>query len=191
MARVSAEPCALASHGSALGCQGCRQHCLVPRAVRLHLPSTGFCPSRAHACSHNRPEIQRCSPKSKKPSHQGVCLLWERHPRLVKMLFWGQETTAWRPFTPRWERICYSEIRKCLGEGLTALTDIMVTPLPSTSVLWPVPWVVQAAKPFSTSCLSCMGAAVEAPVVQADPADLIRTQLRSKSAFTFFMLTTA
>lgn len=40
-ARVSVEPCALASHGAALGCRGCRQHCWVPRPTRLCLPSAG------------------------------------------------------------------------------------------------------------------------------------------------------
>lgn len=40
-ARVSVEPCALASHGAALGCRDCRQHCWVPRPTRLCLPSAG------------------------------------------------------------------------------------------------------------------------------------------------------
>lgn len=60
----------LALHGAAPGCCGSGQHCWVPG-----MRQEGSCPGHTQACPHNTPEIQRCMPKSKEPSHQGICLV--------------------------------------------------------------------------------------------------------------------
>lgn len=192
-ARVFAEPCALAPHGAALGCLGCGQHCRVLRSTSLCFPSArGFLPWPRSGL----PPWQTWNTEvyaQKQGAFSPGCL------PIVGKTPEANEHAGPMPGDNWVETFC-SQVRKillweCLGEWLTALIDIMVTPPTAPSMLSPVPWVLQAVKPFCSSCLSCRGAAVEAPAVQADPADLIRTQLwRSWGVsllLLFFMLTTA
>lgn len=180
MARVSAEPCALALHGAAPGCWGWRQHWWVPRMTRLCLPSAGgFLPWPHWGLPHDRPEIQRCMPKSKELSHQ--CL-----PVVGKT----PEASKDAGLMPgdNWVETFYSWVRKKMllwkqkasAQEDWQLSDTMVTPcIPPCCHQCPA-----CSRQWSPSPAPALAAGEQRLrhqpwrlTLQTDPADLIRTQL--------------